>query len=81
MKPYALHVPLTDRQRQAIRAAAKRLGVTQGQYVRQLMYGKLSGEEIMRRADTSEGVEVSVSWPGQRRPVIVKRGLKQFPRR
>lgn len=77
MKPYTLHVPMSERQRQAIRAAAKRLGITQGQYVRQMMYGKLSGEEIMRRADTSNGVEVSVKWPSQGKPVVVKRGLKK----
>ena len=76
MKPYALHVPLSDRQKAAIVKTAKAEGITQGQVAKRLMYGKLSGEEVMRRADVSEGVEVSVKWPGHRKPIVVKRGLK-----
>lgn len=72
MKPYALHVPLTERQRKALLKGAKNAGLTQGQYARKLMYGKLSGEEIMQRADTSDGTEVSVRWPGQRKAVTLK---------
>lgn len=77
MKPYALHVPLSERQKAAIVKAAKAEGITQGQVAWRLMYGKLSGEEIMRRADVSSGVEVSVRWPGHRKPIIVKRGLRK----
>lgn len=75
MKPHALHVPLTDRQKAQIAKAAKEEGISQGEYAKRLMFGKLSGEEIMRRADVKEGVEVSVKWPGLAKKVIVKRGL------
>lgn len=77
MKPYALHVPLSDRQKAQIAKAAKEEGISQGEYAKRLMYGKLSGEEIMRRADVSNGVEVSVKWPKLHKKVVVKRGLRR----
>ena len=73
MKRYALHIPLSERQRKALLQGAKDAGLTQGEYARRLMYGKLSGEEVMKRADTSDGVEVSVRWPGQRKPVHMRK--------
>jgi len=77
VKRYALHVPLTERQYKALCKNASALGMTKGQFARHMMYGKLSGEEIMKRADTSDGTEVSVKWPGQRKPIKLKQGAKR----
>jgi hypothetical protein len=72
MKPYALHIPLSDRERKAILKRSKELGLTQGQYARKLMYGKLEPLEAVtvKRADLSEGgTWIKVKCPDMKYPI------------
>lgn len=63
MKRYALHVPLTERQRKALLKAAKDAGVTQGEYARKLMYGKLDPMAAVKRADLRDGSVIKIKCP------------------
>jgi hypothetical protein len=72
MKPYALHVPLTDRQRKALLKGAKDAGLTQGQYARKLMYGKLDALEAVKRADLTDGTCIKVKCPDMRSPLTLR---------
>lgn len=72
MKRYALHVPLTERQRKALLKAAKDAGVTQGEYARKLMYGKLEPLDAVKRADLTDGTWIKVKCPDMRSPLTLK---------
>lgn len=72
MKPYALHVPLTDRQRKALLKAAKDAGLTQGQYARRLMYGKLDPLAAVKRADLHDGTVITIKCPDMKHPLTFK---------
>jgi hypothetical protein len=72
MKPYALHVPLTDRQRKALLKGAQDAGLTQGQYARKLMYGKLEPMAAVKRADLRDGTELSIKTPQMHAPMTVR---------
>lgn len=73
MKRYALHVPLSERQRKALLKAAKDAGVTQGEYARKLMYGKLDPLAAVKRADLSEGSTwIKVKTPEMKYPLTLK---------
>lgn len=74
MKPVALHVPLSDRQRKSIERAAKDNGCTKGQEARRLMYGKLSMLEIVKRADLSDGTVLKIKTPEMKHPMTVRNG-------
>ncbi len=63
MKPHALHIPLSDRERKAILKRSKELGLTQGQYARRLMYGKLEPMAAVKRADLSDGTLIRIKCP------------------
>jgi hypothetical protein len=69
LKPYALHIPLSDRERKAILKRSKELGLTQGQYARKLMYGKLEPLEAVKRADLTNGTWIKVKCPDMRTPL------------
>lgn len=74
MKPYALHVPLTDRQHKALLKAAKDAGLTQGQYARKLMYGKLDPLAAVKRADLREhdGAWIKIKMPDMKHALTLK---------
>jgi hypothetical protein len=63
MKPHALHVPLSDRERKALLKGAKDAGLTQGQYARKLMYGKLEPMAAVKRADLRDGTLIRIKCP------------------
>lgn len=63
MKPYALHVPLSDREHKALLKRSKELGLTQGQYARKLMYGKLDPLAAVKRADLRDGSVITIKCP------------------
>lgn len=69
MKPYALHVPLTERQHKALLKAANDAGLTQGQYARKLMYGKLEPLAAVKRADLRDGTWIKIKMPDMRSPL------------
>lgn len=74
MKRYALHVPLTERQRKALLKAAKDAGVTQGEYARKLMYGKLDPLAAVKRADLREhdGAWIKIRMPDMKYPLTLR---------
>lgn len=76
MKPIALHVPLTDRERKSIAKRAKELGLTQGQYARKLMYGKLEPLAAVKRADLRDGSVITIKSPGMRSPLKLRNSVK-----
>lgn len=69
MKPHALHVPLSDREHKALLKRAKELGLTQGQYARKLMYGKLDPLAAVKRADLRDGSVITLKCPDMRSPL------------
>ena len=71
MKPVALHVPLSDRERKALLKRCKELGLTQGEYARKLMYGKLDPLAAVKRADLREhdGAWIKIKMPDMRSPL------------
>lgn len=69
MKRYALHVPLSERQRKALLKAAQDAGVTQGEYARKLMYGKLDPMAAVKRADLRDGSVITIKCPDMRSPL------------
>jgi len=72
MKPHALHVPLSDRERKAILKRSAELGLTQGQYARKLMYGKLEPMAAVKRADLRDGTVITVKCPDMRSPLTLR---------
>lgn len=74
MKPVALHVPLSDRQRKSIEKAAQDNGHTKGQEAKRLMYGKLSWKELVKRADLSDGTVLKVKAPDMKHAMTVRNG-------
>ncbi len=72
MKPYALHIPLSDRERKAILKRSKELGLTQGQYARKLMYGKLEPMAAVKRADLSDGTVITIHTSEMNHPTTFK---------
>lgn len=69
MKPVALHIPLSDRERKAILKRSAELGLTQGQYARKLMYGKLDPMAAVKRADLRDGSVITIKCPDMRAPM------------
>lgn len=76
MKPHALHVPLTDRERKKLLKDSKEAGLTQGRYARELMLGRLDALEACKRADVSDGTWIKVRTPTMRHPLTFRRGPK-----
>lgn len=74
MKSVALHVPLSDRQRKSIEKAAKDNGHTKGQEAKRLMYGKLSWQEIVKRADLRDGTVLKIKTPTMNHAMTVRNG-------
>lgn len=74
MRPYALHIPLSERERKALLKRSKELGLTQGQYARKLMYGKLAPMQIVKRADLSDGTVLTVKCPDMKHAMTVRNG-------
>lgn len=74
MKPHALHVPLSDRERKALLKRSQELGLTQGQYARKLMYGKLDPLAAVKRADLREhdGAWIKIKMPDMKHPLTLK---------
>lgn len=72
MKPYALHVPLSDRERKAILKRSKELSLTQGQYARKLMYGRLEPMAAVKRADLSDGTLIRIKCPDMKHPLELR---------
>lgn len=72
MKPHALHVPLSDRERKALLKRSQELGLTQGQYARKLMYGKLDALDAVKRANLTDGTWIKVKCPDMRSPLTLR---------
>lgn len=79
MKPYALHIPLSDRERKAILKHSAELGLTQGQYARKLMYGKLDPLAAVKRADLREhdGAWIKIRMPDMKYPLTLRNSGKR----
>jgi hypothetical protein len=69
MKRVALHVPLGHREIEAIKRKAAELGMTQGEYARKLMYGKLEPMAAVKRADLRDGTVLTIKAPDMRAPM------------
>lgn len=77
MKPYALHVALTDRQRKALLKGANDAGLTQGQYARKLMYGKLDPMAAVKRADLRDGTVITIKCPDMKHALELRNDGKR----
>lgn len=75
MKHYAIHIPMSDRERKAfLKAVENSPGLTQGQYARKLMYGKLDPMAAVKRADLREhdGAWIKIKMPDMKHPLTLK---------
>lgn len=75
-KRYATHIPLSQAERRDIEHKAKELDMTIGEYVRELIYGKLDVQTLIKRVDLSDGTVLIVDAPNMRHAMKVTHGAK-----